>query len=716
MEKLKILVDSGQTIPVGQTHNPENQTNQSSVSDSSIGDKLDLLLKETQEQGKELRQEIHRMDNSIVNAEENIEETQKSIEHIRKALGLIPNTKEVTSPQAPDKKIEAVVEKAREPELEVVYEDILSISGELRFTENKKKKVTLAKELSKYINDQGKVYGNEKVNKLAEEAISPLIGSAFWEEVGGLQGSHFEASLEKAKTDLDKTMGYGHYLASGEFNNSSKESSDKKIGFFNKLLSRIGVNKEPENKGHAFDALLPFVSEEKAKEVLESRLKKFVQDKVSNITLSEQIVDHKDKVLKEDQDRKRGVLSVDDMINMQSLLVKTLSKMEDAIGKESIEDIFRESILPTAVSNVTIKNKIDMSSAMIEIERWDNVFPNLGLQKILSENLMKSGVVDDKRREDFFKARYEYQDDKEQNELSPLTQAYIEDMEKIEGLYPGNKDQEKEYKKTIIENISRVEKQLYPLYKLLAEKRGVSIDAIKETLQKKVENMVASSDIFRSTSISLLEKLVDGDGKFRTMFDYGTSGNPELTLQLRADTEKSLFGISNEPSTFKDTKELRPIYGYFSDNENGVINKKGSTEEVNATTAIGYGKLTLKFGKDGLDSRTTLMLSDTTEQLTDATCTPYNKSHFTSFPLLYSYLLGTEIGGILSTEGKSSRADWGPRHTETQSHGGLSLHNKVSIHVSKTNGMTDEEIRKTYGLVEHWNNKHPQSPINIVEY
>lgn len=146
-------------------------------------------------------------------------------------------------------------------------------------------------------------------------------------------------------------------------------------------------------------------------------------------------------------------------------------------------------------------------------------------------------------------------------------------------------------KDKIRENIIQAEKRNQKAYKNAATDLGISVEKFKARLQAKVESMVEQAQFFRATQLDVLEKIMNIDGRWKSQFEVVTSDGI-LDQQYRAAEEMRMFGfnktegseVPTNPSQYsygdkkflekilKKDREKRPIYGYFSDDEQGGIN------------------------------------------------------------------------------------------------------------------------------------------------
>ena len=258
-------------------------------------------------------------------------------------------------------------------------------------------------------------------------------------------------------------------------------------------------------------------------------------------------------------------------------------------------------------------------------------------------------------------------------------------------------------KEKIKENILRAEQLFSDRYKNDAKKEGLSEKELRERLQKKVEDLVEKASFFRATSISVIENIMIKDGRWKSQFETGTS-NGTLDPERRAGAEEQMFGFEKKINLNSQT---RPIYGYFTDGENGEINSGGEVPPPNNVHQ--YGEINFKIKKEKALKRATVTFQDSLGSYDEYPPTPASKPHYGSLMIGYRYL---PLGGINTTKKKN----WGDRYTEVQYHGGLTMDDVESIHISTKNGMTEGHMRKVRDLYKKYMELHPESDIKLIEY
>lgn len=242
-----------------------------------------------------------------------------------------------------------------------------------------------------------------------------------------------------------------------------------------------------------------------------------------------------------------------------------------------------------------------------------------------------------------------------------ITEKYLQELDTLE--FQGNKD----IKQAISEQIQSVEEYHQAAYSKHATKRGISINEYKGLLQKHVEKLVAESSFFRATDASILSNVITEGGRYKSQFETGTSGG-SLSPDSRARVEDIFFKFGDK----KQNKEMRPIYGYISDNTNGIMNEVGDHPPRNRTSQ--YGAVTIKLS-DKVRSKTTICFCDSLGASSDIACTPANKPHFTSLKI------NTSVDPLDAITKTSKVSDY----VEAQYHSQLTAEDIESVHISAYN-------------------------------
>ena len=257
----------------------------------------------------------------------------------------------------------------------------------------------------------------------------------------------------------------------------------------------------------------------------------------------------------------------------------------------------------------------------------------------------------------------------------------------------------------IKQNIINAEKRNEDRYIWAAEKLHIPIDELKERLQTTVERIVENAYFFRATRVDLLEKIMLEDGRWKSQFETGTSEG-SLDQEYRMHAEHKMFGYQLDVD---GNREQRPIYGYFSDNKNGVINYDGS--EISPNHVASYGTVNFRLRRENALQKATITFDDSLSNNQRVPPTPAAKPHFSSCQIS-SY----DIEKFLADSSEASKPDWGSYYTEVQYHGQLTMDDVESIHVSRKNRMDDDDIRIVHEVVDRYNKLHPEKPIPVYEY
>lgn len=280
-----------------------------------------------------------------------------------------------------------------------------------------------------------------------------------------------------------------------------------------------------------------------------------------------------------------------------------------------------------------------------------------------------------------------------------------------------------ELKGRIRENIIRAEKIHQGRYEDAARDCGLSVEEFKARLQAKIEDMLQKANFFRATPVDILERIMTEDGRWKSQFETGRS-NGTLDPRFRAAAEIKMFGF-NQPDGWQmpayreeqgvdlaenvltDHKEKRPIYGYFSDDEHGAINNEGKIPPPNNVNF--YGNINVKIKQDRALKKATITFQDSLSDGDKCPPTPAVRPHFTSFRLSYG-------GRVVNALKGSSLTNWGSSYTEVQYHGGLTMDDVESIHMSPNNNLYRDDIERVRKMVADYNQRHPEAPIPLIEF
>lgn len=262
-------------------------------------------------------------------------------------------------------------------------------------------------------------------------------------------------------------------------------------------------------------------------------------------------------------------------------------------------------------------------------------------------------------------------------------------------------------KATIQERIERWEngigqKQL----SALAELMNKSIEEVEDLLQRKIEELMEKSQFFRATETDVfLRHIINGERRYKSQFETGRSNGSYLPSR-RSEKEGELFGFPAHYSPEGlETVKYRPIYGYFSLDKNGILNDAGKHPPINSVS--NYGSVTVKIKTEVAKQRTTMAFRDTL-YMTNIPLTPVALPHYSAF----FFFRGTPEHRLKMLQafldepidnGTFSRMRSPFSYTEAQYHGGLSVDDIESVHLSLGNGLTQTEIDQVTVAIEAFN-------------
>lgn len=279
---------------------------------------------------------------------------------------------------------------------------------------------------------------------------------------------------------------------------------------------------------------------------------------------------------------------------------------------------------------------------------------------------------------------------------SGVTNAYFETWEELE--LEGNP----ELKEAIKQGIIETEKRQEDSYKEHAAQRGISVEEYKSLLQERVEMLVEESRFFRATHADILEKIMLEDGRWKSQFETSTS-NGLFYPQRRSQVENAMFGFANNVT---ENAGKRPIYGYFSNGENGEQNHEGTIPPP--IEASQYGRVIFKLKKDAALRKATLCISDSLGYCEERrmAVTPASKPHFTSL----------KIGDDpLDQYWETRKTPHYKSYTEAQYHNQLTMEDIESIHLVRGNGLEESEFNRVRDLYQQYLDKHPESDLKLVQ-
>jgi hypothetical protein len=275
-----------------------------------------------------------------------------------------------------------------------------------------------------------------------------------------------------------------------------------------------------------------------------------------------------------------------------------------------------------------------------------------------------------------------------------VTNEYLEQLDNI-GLKLPNRVMEK-----IKENVKKAEqKNLFDYFGDALEK-NTTLEQVQREAQQKMEQATTKADYFKAVHVDVLRNILK-DRRFKTQFETHSSGGT-LDPSYRAQEEAKMFNYVNDE---KKGNTVRPNYGYMSDNENGIV---GSFSESSVSSNVGnYGYIHVKFKKDQVENRTTVTFDDSLGSADKMPPTPSIKPHFTSLKQRHN---------INNIEHASKPNDWGSSYLEVQYHWPLRTSLIESVHISRKNRLSEEEMSEVKEMVRDYNEQNSNDKIKIVVY
>lgn len=260
-------------------------------------------------------------------------------------------------------------------------------------------------------------------------------------------------------------------------------------------------------------------------------------------------------------------------------------------------------------------------------------------------------------------------------------------------------------KATIIQRVKQWESRPRPVdVARLASLMDKNPKEVEELLQQRVEELMGKCQFFRATETGIfLNHILRGEQRYKSQFEVRTSGG-RFDPTYRSEMEEKQFGFP--PSYTQEgmsAVQHRPVYGYFSLNENGIINDKDAHPPTNFVDS--YGRVTVKIKKGVAMRRATMHLMDSLYADAIPLC-PVALPHFSTV-FLYDHFTGLRLERTkrfleqpISTE--SLRGITGS-YTDIQFHGGLTVGDIESVHLSLGNGLFQKEIDEVAEAVKAYN-------------
>lgn len=293
-----------------------------------------------------------------------------------------------------------------------------------------------------------------------------------------------------------------------------------------------------------------------------------------------------------------------------------------------------------------------------------------------------------------------------------VVKSYLGRLEELELEVPGNPL----LKATIGKHVERWENYKRPDMLLeLAIQMKRTVAEVENRCQRRMEELMQLSHFFRATEVDVfLNHIIGGERRYKSQFETHCSSG-WLDFEFRSDVEEQLFGFPPHDCYEGDrAKSKRPIYGYFSLNENGVLNEEGRHPPKSEVSR--YGSVTVKIKREVAERRATMTLDDSLGTYYSPVC-PIALPHFSA--LFFSCYDEDTIDSIREFLEKpiSYSTFWWiyGNYTEVQYHGGLSVDDIESVHLSRDNGLSQEEIDEITVAVETYNRESGNN-ISIVIY
>lgn len=451
--------------------------------------------------------------------------------------------------------------------------------------------------------------------------------------------------------------------------------------------------------------------------------------------------------------------------------VKIFEKIIEAGDDEILKDLMRDNLYFEHFLNLDLQGVIlkfiEAGKGEVAIRHYANRIDSDTFLDLLEaghgKNVMP--LLGDLRGIDYSKVAEPLADALKTELGMTITSDYFKDWNEL------NIEGNPELKDQLMRNSIRAErKHDFNVYlKVIAEQFNISIDELKEKLQKKVENMVEQSEFFVATPVNVLKEIMSGDGRWKSQFEtaeddfeyswynsiedkiakqeYYRDRDPDerdgrcpLYTEYRAIDEMKMFGFNKISDLAKiksieeeyrpvkelendlsniitNNKEKRPIYGYFSDEKNGAINKEGAIPPP--TNVLQYGPINVKIKKERALKKATVTFQDSLDHSDEFPPSPAAKPHFTSTSLIYAYNVcrvgdqeGVDKVDLDNRKTKTSVQRYG--YTEAQYHGGLTMDDVESIHISPHNTLDAEEIEEIKEAVNAYNTQNPESSVSLV--
>lgn len=301
--------------------------------------------------------------------------------------------------------------------------------------------------------------------------------------------------------------------------------------------------------------------------------------------------------------------------------------------------------------------------------------------------------------------------------VAPKT-PYQEQLESLDFGAPGNPY----LKETISRNIAGWPEDIYAGFlPSMAEELNISVVELKDLFNVRLKELMLQCDFFRATNTEVfIHHILNGDRRYKSQFETQTS-NGTLDQEWRSQNERGHFGFPRfDSEEGVAAVATRPIYGYFSPDQNGILNNEGRHPPKNNVHR--YGEITVKIKKSVAMSRATISFKDSLSLYDQFPVSPAALPHYSS--LFFSkykydeedvfsrnYLIQLLMGDI-DYNLFYNLIGW---YCEAQFHGGLSVEDVESVHLSLGNELSQREIYRVAAAVEAYN-RDTASSIPVIIY
>lgn len=249
----------------------------------------------------------------------------------------------------------------------------------------------------------------------------------------------------------------------------------------------------------------------------------------------------------------------------------------------------------------------------------------------------------------------------------------------------------------------------------LSENMGLSEDEVALLCQERIEELMQKSHFFCATSPDILINHIFGDDRrFKSQVEIDID-QKLFGPSYRNEKETEMFGLpSYDSRKGRRSKSRRPIYGYFSLNADGIFNE-GCAHPPRNTVCI-YGRATIRIKREVALHRATMCLNDTF-YVEHTPISPVALPHYSA--LFHREFLQSDLEKVIHflVAPINHEALWGISgdYTEVQYHGGLTVDDIESVHLSLGNGLEKDQMDSIAAAVAAFNHE-AGSNIPVVMY